>query len=138
MKIQKTQNAACFIVGFCLLASLCSCLTSQKMDAYVSGQYGDQLPKQNKKMKSDIVVNSAIASREKYISTTVSKTTHVLPLVVYWEFDYRHTCNLNPEIPVSAFANALNSMAAKISQKLNGQRLELTVEQTPSAFAIVD
>jgi len=90
------------------------------MDAYVSGQYGNQLPKQNnKKAKADITVNS-IFSNDNSISTTVQKTSHFLPLIVYFQYDYRHTCTLNPAIAVSQFANTVYAQSGKLSQKLNG------------------
>ena len=119
------------------IVCLSGCLTSKRMDAYVANQYGNQLPRQNKKTKADITVNSVFRS-DNSISTTVQKTSHLLPLVVYFQYDYRHTCTLNPEIAVTEFANTVHSQSNKLSQKLNGERLELTVEQVPSAFALVD
>lgn len=102
-------------------------------------QYNNQLPKKDKKMKADITVNSPLPSDPDAISTTRQKTSKVVPLIVYWSLDYRHTCTLNPAIPVTAFANTVNSLAAKgLAQKIAGQRLELTVEQAPTAFALVD
>jgi hypothetical protein len=124
--------ALCF-----LLACVSSCMISKKMDVYVSSQYGDQLPKQNKKLKSDIVVNS-VYPEDKKISKTVKKTSHFLPLIVYWQFDYRHTCTLNPAIAVASFSNTVSASSSKIQQKLNGKQIELTVEQVPAGFALVD
>ena len=110
------------------------------MDHFVGEQYNNQLPKEDKKKKgSDITVSSAIATTFTNVSNTVQKTSKVLPLVVYWQYDYRHTCTLNPTIAVTNFSNAINSLANKgLSQKLNGQKLELTVEQAPNTFALVD
>ena len=62
-----------------------------------------------------------------------------MPLVVYWQFDSRHSCALNTQIATAYFANTINAVANKgLSQKLNGQKLELTVEQAPASFALVD
>lgn len=132
--MQKLQNFILFILA---LICLSGCLTSKRMDAYVASQYGNQLPKQSKKAKADITVNS-VFHNDNSISTTVQKTSHLLPLIVYFQYDYRHTCTLNPEIAVTEFANTVHSQSNKLSQKLNGERLELTVEQVPSAFALVD
>jgi hypothetical protein len=107
------------------------------MDDYVASQYGNQLPKP-KKSKADIAVRSVFPSGNTFISRTVQKTSHVLPLVVYFQYDYRHTCTLNPEIAVTEFANTVQAQSTRLSQKLNGEKLELTVEQVPSAFALVD
>jgi hypothetical protein len=128
-----------FHFSMVLLCSICfiSCLTSKKMDAYVASQYGNELPKP-RKTKADVTMNSVFPSANNSISTTIQKTSHFLPLIVYFQYDYRHTCTLNPLIGVTQFTNTVNSQSAKLSQKLNGQTLELTVEQVPSAFAIVD
>lgn len=132
--MQKFQSLIALIL--CIVC-LSGCLTSKKMDAYVANEYGNQLPRQNKKTKADITVNS-VFHRDKSISTTVQKTSHLLPLIVYFQYDYRHTCTLNPEIAVTEFANTVHAQSDKLLQKLNEQRLELTVEQVPSAFALVD
>ena len=109
------------------------------MDRFVAEQYNNQVPKGDKKKKADIVVTSAMLSDDKVISTTAQKTSKVLPLIFYWQFDYRHTTQLNPGIAVSSFSNALNTQLTKgLSQKLADQHLELTVQQVPTTFAIVD
>lgn len=108
------------------------------MDRFVAEQYNGEIPGEQNKKKSGITVLSNIPSSSN-ISTTVQKTSKVLPLIVYWQWDYRHTCNLNPAIGVTNFTNAINSFSNKsLSPKLHGQTLELTVEQIPTAFAIVD
>lgn len=138
MRIEKSQNWITLIVFAIVLSCCSSCFISRKMDVYVAEQYNNQIPKQDRKKKADITVNS-VFQPDKAISRTVKKTSHFLPLLLYWQYDYRHTCTLNPAIAVSIFSNTVNSVSAKgLSQKLNGQHLELTVEQVPSAFALVD
>ncbi len=107
------------------------------MDRFVAEQYNGEIPGEPKK-KPGIIISSNIPTSSN-ISTTVQKTSKVLPLIVYWQWDYRHTCSLNPAIGITTFSNAINSFSNKsLIPKLNGQTLELTVEQIPSAFAIVD
>ena len=136
MKFNEFNPLRLAIALLCCL-SLTSCLTSKRMDTYVASQFGNELPKP-KKNKADITVKSVFSTANDYISTTVQKTSHILPLIVYFQYDYRHTCTLNPLIGVTDFSNNINAQSAKILQNLNGQTLELTVEQVPSAFAIVD
>lgn len=136
MNVRSTRQP----IALLLLASIVcfsSCLTSKKMDKFVAEQYGSQLPKQKPNKKADITVTSTFPA-DNDISLTTKKTSHVLPLIVYWQYDYRHTCTLNPQIGVASFSNTVNSMSGKIGPKLNGAKLELTVEQVPQAFAIVD
>jgi hypothetical protein len=131
-----------FILPVLLLLSvlfLSSCLTPKKMDKYVAEQYGNRIPKQNKIKKADINVSSIFPSPSNNISTTVKKRSNFLPLIVYWQGDYRHICTLNSSIAVNSFSNVVNTLTNKaLTEKLAGQRLELTVEQIPTEFALVD
>jgi hypothetical protein len=140
-QIMRTSNQN-FLLPVLLLLSvlfLGSCLTPQKMDKYVAEQYGNRIPKQNKNKKADINVSSTFITPSNDISTTIRKRSNFLPLIVYWQADYRHICTLNSSIAVNNFSNAVNTMTNKaLSEKLSGQRLELTVEQIPTAFALVD
>ena len=59
-----------------------------------------------------------------------------MPLIVYRHYDYRRISQLHPDIAVNQFTNALNNAASKpLQQKLEGKKLELTVEQAPVSFA---
>ena len=127
------------IISASVLFSFSSCLTSKKMDRFLSEQYNHQLPKLDKKKTPEIIVTSTVPSGPTAISTTVQKTSKVLPLIIYWQFDYRHTSTLNPAIAINYFTNTINSIASKgLSQKLAGKKLQLTVEEVPNAFALVD
>ena len=133
----RNLHFAAYIFSLLFLITLSGCLTSQKMDVYVAERYGNQLPKPARK-KSDIAIQSELSTGDKKISHTVKKTSHLLPLIVYWQCDYRHTCTLNSDIALTTIANNINAQSAKINQKLNGQHLELTIENVPTAFSIVD
>lgn len=125
------------LVLFAGLLSFTSCLTAKKLDAHVRKEYNNELPKP-RKAKADIVVNMMTPTGGTVISTTKHKTDKFLPLLFYWKYDHRQACELNNSIALTQFSNTINSAAAKpIEQKLNGQKLELTIEQIPSAFSIV-
>ena len=127
-----------FTVTFIIiLLVFTSCLTPKKMDAYVASQFNNQLPKPDKRNDSSISITSSIPSDPTIISETEKKSKN-LPLIVYWKYDYRHTCALNSAIGVTYFKKAIYQQASKLKQKLNGQQLELTVQQIPNSFAIVD
>lgn len=127
-----------FIVATLLCYSLTSCLTPKKLDHFVAEQYNNELPKPNKKKKADIEVAVPATLAGAAISTTVHKTDKFLPLLVYWKYDHQHLCGLNPNIAVVNFSNAVNTMSTKaLSDKLQGKKLELLVEQAPATFSIV-
>lgn len=135
--LRQTKYPA-FIYLACILLTLSSCLTSRKLDKFVAAQYSNELPKPGKKKKADIEVTFLASSGNSQISTTVHKTDKFLPLLVYWKYDHRQSCSLNPSIVVTHFSNAINSLATKgLIEKLDSRKLELTVEQAPSTFSHV-
>ena len=132
------QNLLTTTILLILISLLSSCHISQKMDTYIGDQFNNQLPKPDKKKNNDIAINSSVPFSSEAISTTIKKTK-TLPLIIYWQWDYRHTSTLNPAIGVNYFRKAVNLQANKgLNQKLNGQQLELTIEQIPNAFSLVD
>lgn len=134
------QKSNFFITAVFLISLffLTSCHVAQKMDAYVASQFNNQLPKPDKKNDSSISVTSILPSDPQIISVTKKTSKSVLPLVVYWTYDYRHTCILNPAIGINYFRKTTYQQVNKLKQKLNGQQLELHIEQIPGSFAIVD
>ncbi len=127
-----------FICLACILLTQSGCLTPQRLDKFVAEHYNNELPKPNKKKKAEIEVTTSNAASNAPISTTVHKTDKFLPLLVYWKYDHRQNCSLNPSIAVTNFTNSINTLATKgLTEKLNGGKLELTVEQAPAAFSIV-
>ena len=135
--LRQTKYPA-FICLACILLTLSSCLTSKKLDKFVAAQYGNELPRPGKKKKAEIEVTSLTAPGNSQISTTVHKTDKFLPLLVYWKYNHRQRCSLNPSIAVTNFSNAINSLATKgLIEKLDNRKLELTVEQAPSTFSLV-
>jgi hypothetical protein len=131
----KLIQLVCLALG---IVDFQSCLTPAKMDAYVGSQFNNELPRPPKKTDSSIVVTSSLHSDPKVISVTEKKNKNVLPLVLYWTYDYRHTCTLNTAIGTSYFQKAIYQQANKLRQKLNGRQLELSIDQIPNSFAIVD
>lgn len=132
------NNAITFLVLVFSTILLSGCLTAKKLDNFVAAQYNNELPKSNKKKKVDIEVTAVSSSNNGAISTTVHKTDKFLPLIVYWKYDHRQSCSLNPLIPVSNFSNGINSAPMRIlTEKLQGRKLELTVKQAPTNFSIV-
>ncbi len=142
ISFKKNFNCpSCFtILSTIILCSflLTSCLTAKKLDAEVAKVYSEK-PVQKKKPNEQITVMSNLTAGGAGISTSQTKTSNVLPLIVYIGFNYRNICKLNPQIPVANFTSTVSSVASKgLMQKLQGQKLELTVDQIPNEFSIDD
>jgi hypothetical protein len=135
----KTPSLITFILLFFASGLFSSCLTAKKMDHYLALQYNNELPVPARKKNTDIIIISSVPSAVTAISNSNQKTSKFLPLLVYWQWEYKVNCELNPTIGIVRFTNAINSQANKdLKEKLNGRKLELKVEQMPISFAIVD
>ena len=85
------------------------------------------------------MVSSKLITSDSKISTSETKKSHVLPLIIYNQFNYTNTCTLNPQIPINNFTSTVLSASSKsLIDKINGQILELSVKQIPNIFAIDD
>jgi hypothetical protein len=126
------------VLIFFFLILLTGCLGPKKIDKWVAEKYIEPPAPQKKKHDQIVILsNQHFAGAE--LSTTVKKTSNMLPLIVYWQFDYKNTCTLNPVIAINIFTNTVLSYGNHgLQQKLNGQRIELTIEKIPTKFAIDD
>lgn len=123
---------------FCIL-SLASCMTSKKMDRHVSRYFDEAGAQKQVKSSPQIEISSPLVTTAPGYSTTVSKTSNLLPLLLYWQFDYSNTCTLNPKIALDNFSNVINGHAAKsIIPKLGNKQLRLVVTRVPQDFQVLD
>lgn len=117
------------------VAILSSCINSKRIDKFIAGEYNNELPAVKK--KTELAVNTGQPASGSQISVTSYKMEQFLPLLVYWQSKERYTIKLNPSIAANNFSNALNGSAGRpLLQKLNGQQLELNLEQVPSQFSL--
>ena len=141
ISLKKNLNfRSCFtVLSKIILCSflLTSCLTAKKLDAEVAKVYSDKRM-QKKRPSEQITVTSSLATGGESISNSETKTS-VLPLIVYIGITYRNICRLNPQIPVTNFTSTVTSLANKgLMQKLQTQKLELSVDQIPTEFSFDD
>jgi hypothetical protein len=133
------SNRTLLFVSAILLFSLSACLGPQKINKWVARHYQDEPSDAPKRKNEQITVSSKLPDMGVHLSETEKNTSHVLPLIFYWQYDYKNTCTLNPQLPVNNFTAAVNAYAGHgLKQKLKDNRLELTVEQIPHVFAIDD
>ncbi len=138
MKEKKLSVPIPAIIICVISLFLSACLGPKKIDKWVVEQYGE-LPEPSKKKSNYIIITSSLPSMGSKLSTTEKHTSHVLPLLFYWQLDYKNTCTINPQIPINNFTATAQAYANKsLKQKLAGQRIELAIETIPNVFAIDD
>jgi hypothetical protein len=88
----------------------------------------------------DFTLNNPVPDSSLRLSATTSETKHFLPLLFYWHIDYVNTTNLNPCIPLNQLSRSIVANASRLAlkTKLNGRRIELTVEKIPNGFHLED
>lgn len=134
----KIKNGTVLLqqIVFTLLAIVIfgACISPRKTDKWVANYYGS-VPPPVKKKNELITVQSNIASMGSVISESRRKSSGLLPLLVYWKWNYVNACRLNPQMALNGFTSTVNSYAVKVLKpKLNNQTIELTVEKIPSVF----
>lgn len=73
-------------------------------------------------------------------SRTTKYVDKFLPLLFYWKLHQRHVCLINPDKVMSNFNTTFRNYGAtkQLEKKLNGQRLELRIDQMPTSFTVMD
>jgi len=119
---------------------LVSCSAPRKVNTWAADKYNTTLNSQPQIKDDYFSVSSKLAINDQQPSTTVKESKGLLPLIFYWRGHYVNTVTLNPKIPINTFTIAFQSYAnsKQLKQKLNGQKIELTVEQVPTIFMIDD
>lgn len=118
---------------------LTSCLGPAKINKWVDKHYGETLNTPAKK-NDYLTVTSPLVTSDLKASTTKKEIKNFIPLLFYWQYDYRNTCTLNPKIPVTTFQSAVQGYANSkgLRQKLNGQKIEMSVDKIPNVFVLND
>lgn len=136
MRLNQASHLSGILLCFVIAATSCS--PARMMNKQVAKQYDNQLPVP-KKTSSNIIISSKMDAPGSQLSTTKGKTSNFLPLLVYWSWNYKTTCSLNPQIPLTQFTNTVNKYASsQLQPKLTDSKLELSIDTMPSAFAIND
>ena len=129
------QPIVCILLVTMLLSA---CISPGKTDKWVANHYGS-VPAPVKKKNDLVEVQSAIEPMGSVISESKRKSSSVLPLLIYWRWNYVNSCKLNPQMALNGFISTVNSNAVRVLKpKLNQQTLELMVEKIPTTFDLDD
>lgn len=122
-----------------MLCAFTSCLNPRMVNRWVATHYNGQVPPPAEKKNESITVVSTLPVIDEKLSSTKKDVSHLLPLIVYIQYDYKNICTLNPQIPVGNFTSTVRTYSGKgLKQKLNGNHLELTIEQMPNVMVVDD
>lgn len=113
------------------------CLTPKKMDSIIEEHEGGFTTKL--KTSDYITVKTPELPKSEQASLTAKGKYKILPLLVYWRFENSWIPTLNPYIPVANINSTIIQYAntKKLKEKLNGQKLELTIDKVPVTFSLI-
>lgn len=129
-------NTAIFLIVVVIAAG---CINEKKMNKYVVNKYGETIT--TKKIKNDYIsITSPLLTDNAIPSESLKKTKKVIPLILYLRIYYQTSCTLNPKIPINQYSSALATYANSkgLKQKLNGGKLELSIDKVPLTFSFND
>jgi hypothetical protein len=138
MIVAKTQriNTAIFLI---IVFIITGCINEKVMNKYVVNKYGTTVT--TKKIKSDYIsITSPLLNDNPVPSESLKKTKKVVPLLLYIRVYYQTFCTLNSKIPINQYSIALATYAnsKSLKQKLNGGKLELSIDKVPLTFSFND
>ena len=138
MIIANTQkiNTAIFLI---IVFIITGCINEKVMNKYVVNKYGTTVTA--KKIKTDYIsITSPLLTDNPIPSESLKKTKKVVPLLLYIRIYYQTFCTLNPKIPINQYSSALATYANSkgLKQKLNGGKLELSIDKVPLTFSFND
>jgi hypothetical protein len=116
------------------------CLGPAMINKWVSNHYNESYNTPAKIKADYLTITSNLVTADLKASTTKKQVKNFLPLVFYWQYDYMNTCTLNPKIPVNTFRSTVQSYANSkgLKQKLNGRKIEISIDQIPNVFVLND
>jgi hypothetical protein len=136
MNFFSLKTIGCFFLFLTVI--LCSCLTPRKIDKWTTAYYGTAV---NSKIKSnDYISIKAPGTHNDIVSVTEKRKMKLIPALFYWQWEYGTTTTLNQLVPANYFSSTIipYANAKKLKDKLNGQKLELIINNVPTVFSIVD
>jgi hypothetical protein len=117
---------------------LTGCLGPRIVNKWVAHQY-DEVPSPAKNLNDYMTVKSLLTKEGNAVSTTERSRAKVLPLLLYWHWYYKNESNIHPLIPENNFTKTVLSYGNKhLKHKLEGQKIELTLEEIPNNFILDD
>jgi len=132
------KNLVSFILILAFFVS--GCLGPKRINKWVDNHYGEDLSAKPKTKSDYWSVTSGLITDDRHASNGTTQTKNMLPLLFYWQFDYMNITNLNAKLPINTFISAFQNYAnAKgLKQKLNGQKLQLSIDSIPDMFVLND
>ena len=133
-KLHCLSSAFIALVFFSIFF-LPGCLTPAKVDGWIAEEYPSTPSKP--KTSDYISAKTVIDYHSTVPSITHKEKNKVLPFIIYWRMESALTSTLNESIPFNIFNSSLINYASSkhLKDKLNGQKVELSIEKLPTSFS---
>jgi len=120
-----------------IIVVITSCLTPRKIDKWTAAHYGTTV---NTRIKNNDYITIKASNTGDIVSVSEKRKFKLIPALIYWQWEYGTNTKINQAVPTNYFNTTIMPYAniKKLKDKLNGQKLELTVNNVPAVFSVVD
>lgn len=134
----KFYSNTIIITAIALLLFTSGCLTPKKMDGWINEYEGGFTTKL--KTSDYITIKTPELPKNDLPSVSAKGPGKFVPAIFYWKSERTVNSSLNPYIPVVNINSTILQYAntKKMREKLNGQKIELTINKVPDMFTLVD
>lgn len=138
MRTKLFSGYTSFITAIVFLLLTSGCFTPKKMDGWIEQYEGGFTTK----LKTSDYITIKTPELPKNDSPSVSHKgkSKFIPALIYWRSQITINSSLNPYIPVVNINSTILQYAItkRLREKLNGQKIELTISKVPTDFTFVD
>jgi hypothetical protein len=135
-KFFRAYSAITIAIAFSVFTS--GCFTPKKMDGWIEQYEGGFTTKL--KTSDYITVKTPELPKSDTPSVSHKGRSRFIPALIYWRIETSINSSLNPYIPVVNINSTILQYAnsKKLREKLNGQKIELTISKVPTDFTFID
>ena len=126
------------LIAISVFLFLSGCFTPAKMDGWIEEHEGGF----SKKLKTSdyIIIKTPDLPQKDQASVSEKGKGKFIPALFYWKSEHTIVSSLNPYIPIGLMNSTIIQYANTkgLKQKLNGQKIELTINKFPLVFTFTD
>ena len=131
----KTNTMKCLLLNFIIIFLLAGCMGTKKYSRFVNQELSSN--SNHNKDSSNIFIFKT-DSLPKHDSNVTSKKIKSLfiPAILYWQWENTICCEFNSSVPTNILTSTITSYSdsIKLGDRLNGQKIELSIDRIPSTF----
>lgn len=119
-----------------LAISLSSCVGTKRFSKFIYKKYDTHTVESGDRRNSYITISTTNLPTQDSLANVKKIKSLFIPAIFYWQWEGTISCELAPRFQAGKFATnmLLYADSAGLQEKLNGQRLEISIDSLPHSF----